>query len=101
METPRRAVRLILALEAWKLEHGSLPDSLDELVVSYFEQLPLDPYTAKSFRYCRDGINSPLSQKRDAGYQPNGEIAPNTPFVWSTGGQTRESWRCGWPFPIP
>ena len=27
----RRAVRVVLALEAWKLKHGSLPKTLDEL----------------------------------------------------------------------
>ena len=32
IETSRRATRLLLALEAWKLRHGSLPKTLEELV---------------------------------------------------------------------
>jgi len=30
IETRRRAVRLVLALQTWKLEHGSLPKTIDE-----------------------------------------------------------------------
>ena len=32
IETSRPATRLLLALEAWKLRHGSLPKTLEELV---------------------------------------------------------------------
>ncbi|MFH1924780.1 MAG: hypothetical protein ABIP48_33440, partial [Planctomycetota bacterium] len=50
-ETRRRAVRLQLALAAWHLEHGKLPEGLEELVGPFLNELPLDPYTAGPFQY--------------------------------------------------
>jgi hypothetical protein len=60
METRRRATRLLLALEAWKHDHdGQLPLSLKQLVGPYLDKLPLDPYSAMSFRYFRNGLVPP------------------------------------------
>ena len=60
IETARRAV--VLALQAWKLKHGSLPKSLDELVGPYLDDVSIDPYSYGPFRYFRDGLedSSPL-----------------------------------------
>ncbi|HTU23797.1 MAG TPA: hypothetical protein VMF30_00280, partial [Pirellulales bacterium] len=55
-ETDLRATKIILALEAWRLEHGQLPDKLDELVPSLLDSVPSDPIYAKSFFYYPDGM---------------------------------------------
>ena len=92
MQTARAAVRLILTLKAWKLEHGSLPKTLDELVGPYLKELPIDPYSYEPFRYFRNGIESPLywGQPWMPGWpqqsaQSGQTLAANTPFIWSTG----------------
>ena len=54
MVTRRRAATLLLALEAWKAQHGRFPDTLDELVGTYLDRLPLDPYSGKPFLYRYD-----------------------------------------------
>ena len=56
--TLRRANCVVLALMAWKLEHGQLPDKLDELVGPYLKKLPLDPHsTGLPFKYFPKGIS--------------------------------------------
>lgn len=50
-ETDYRATVIIMALNAWKAEHGKLPDRLDELVGSQLDRLPLDPLFAQPFQY--------------------------------------------------
>ena len=56
VETYRRATRLVLALETWKLDHGGLPQSLNELRGKYFDQVPVDPRTGDAFQYEPKGL---------------------------------------------
>ena len=65
IETERRAVRIILVLEAWKLRHGSLPKTLDELIGSGLDRLPTDPYTGKSFLYFPEGVTTSFPWNRE------------------------------------
>ena len=51
MENRRRATLVLLALEAWKAKHGKLPKTLDELAGTYLDNVPLDPYSGKPYRY--------------------------------------------------
>lgn len=93
-ETSRRAIQLILALEAWKLQHGSLPESLDELVGSCLDQLPVDPCSGEPFRYFRKGVPWFLaSAKFGWPYMTaktgSKDLAPRAPFFWSTGLEIR------------
>jgi hypothetical protein len=60
IESQRRVVRLLLALEARRLEKGTLPESLDALVGPYLDRLPMDPATGKPFRYLPAGLPFPL-----------------------------------------
>ncbi len=60
METRRRAVRLQLALAAWRKEHGQLPERLQELVGPLFAELPLDPYSGAPFEYFPNGTSAPI-----------------------------------------
>jgi hypothetical protein len=55
METRRRAVLLQLALAGWEIEHGELPKRLEDLAGTFFEQVPLDPFTGRPFQYFPEG----------------------------------------------
>jgi hypothetical protein len=55
-ETDYRATLIVLALEAWKIEHGQLPDRLDQLVPAELAALPLDSVCAKQFLYYPHGL---------------------------------------------
>lgn len=45
--------QVLIALKCYKLEHGQLPDSLNELVPKYIDQIPEDPYDGKPFKYSK------------------------------------------------
>jgi hypothetical protein len=125
------ATRLVLALEAWKLEHGQLPARLDELVGHGLDRLPFDPYSGESFRYLPAGLDMQFRPTPAlAGWtiwSLTGTIPAHTPLVWSTGTNVRKAmdrreqyeirdgpeggwhvprsdfdvWESGWPCPIP
>ena len=40
MERLRRATQLVLSLQAFRLEHGELPERLEDLVGDFLEQIP-------------------------------------------------------------
>ena len=89
-ETSRRAIQLILALEAWKLQHGSLPKTLDELVGPCLDRLPIDPCSGEPFRYFREGIPGPLPPAKFEWPYVNvttssRDMPPHSPFFWSIG----------------
>jgi hypothetical protein len=48
-----RTARLALAVERYRLAHGSLPETADELVPDFIDALPLDPYSDSPIRYKR------------------------------------------------
>lgn len=125
VETWRRAARLVLAIQAWRIEHHKLPETLDVLIDDgIVESVPRDPWSGERFWYYPAGLAFPLRWPRSA--EP---IAEHTPIVWSTGPDVRtavpgdeeqeEAWalapgnqspvdvsaseaiRHGWAFPIP
>jgi hypothetical protein len=82
MENNRRATRIVLALQAWKLEHGDYPKTLDELVGPYFEKLPNDPFSGDSYQYFPEGVKDWLNA-----LGMNFELlspGKDKPVVWST-----------------
>jgi hypothetical protein len=84
-ETTRRATHIIMAIEAWKLDHqGELPQHLSQLVGPYLDKLPLDPYSGEPFHYVRQGMALPakLSGEGSASGWP---LMPGKPFLWSVG----------------
>jgi hypothetical protein len=94
--TARRGVQLVLALEAWKLKHGSLPKTLDELVGHGLERLPVDPHTGKPFLYFREGTDCPMRwwqphRSVDPGKRDylTGTVAAHQPCVWACGANVR------------
>ena len=48
------AIRTLLALKTYKMEHGDLPPSLEALVPTYLDEVPRDPFDGKSLRYSRE-----------------------------------------------
>ena len=82
MENRRRAAPIVLALQAWKLEHGAYPKILNELVGPYLKSLPIDPYSGESYGYFPNGVDINM---RDS--EENFKlISPDKgrPMVWST-----------------
>ncbi len=83
-EAIRRGTQQVLALRGWQLEHGQLPDSLDQLVPSWFAQLPLDPMTLQPFDYYPQGQDTPLEIRNYCGCQSYGlQLPPHTPYLTS------------------
>jgi hypothetical protein len=50
---PREMARVLLAVERYRLSHGSLPDAIDSLVPEYFASVPEDPHDGLPLRYRR------------------------------------------------
>jgi len=51
---------IAVALRRFRLDHGAYPNTLDELVPSYFRAVPLDPYTGRQPDYTREGTGFTL-----------------------------------------
>jgi len=77
-ETRRRAMLITLALCAWRSDHGELPARLDQLQGAYFERLPIDPWSGRSFEYRPSGFPSSVQF-------PRGTVEANRPLLWSVG----------------
>jgi len=54
----RRAIVVMLALSAYKHEHGEYPATLEGLVPDYLGEVPLDAFTHGPFGYTRDSPSS-------------------------------------------
>ena len=48
-------LRIAIALESYRHDHASYPDSLDSLAPDYLSELPLNPYDGSAFSYQREG----------------------------------------------
>lgn len=73
----RRAIVVMLALSAHKHEHGEYPATLDALVPDYLDEVPLDAFTHRPFRYRWD---SPVSYDLGPGYPLNEELHQTWPL---------------------
>lgn len=95
IQIDRQATEIILAFEAWKLEHGELPKSLDELVGPYLEELPTPWLAGTEYAYFPNGLPKPLwAYPSEAGnYTPfeRREFRPRTPLLLACDGMYRES----------
>ncbi len=63
-EAQRRATLLTLALQAYRLEHGQLPESIEAIEGEFFDELPRDPYSGRDFVYFPDGPPEPAVPTR-------------------------------------
>jgi hypothetical protein len=75
-EVTRRATIIQLAIESYKLRHGKLPKSLDEIISAALPTVPLDPYSGEPFRYFPGGVPS-TDKFHPSDFQGAG--------IWSTG----------------
>ena len=69
-EFDARAVDLIFALTAYRMEHGEYPETLDALVPQHLAEIPLSPFTDTSIRYFKRANMLLLSASDD--YQLDG-----------------------------
>lgn len=51
----RRCARLACALEAYRIDHGALPPTIEALVPAYITELSVDPYTGSPIYYAPAG----------------------------------------------
>lgn len=57
LRTQRVVIRVVLGIQAWRVAHGRLPDSLDLLVrKKYLDPMPVDPLSNGPFRYLPEGL---------------------------------------------
>jgi hypothetical protein len=106
-EADRRATIIILAIEEYRLDHGQLPRSLDQLKGEYLGAVPADPYSGYPFVYFPNGIavspqeidwytskmNSFTDYENDwwRSQFRSPPIVPDVPGLWSTGAGLRVS----------
>ncbi len=74
------AALLKLALRCYAEDNHRLPDSLNDLVPNYFDELPLDPYTRQPFKY-KPGEKLFYSVGKDL--VDKGGIAKAKPTYWN------------------
>jgi hypothetical protein len=85
LENHRRATTILFALQAYKLEHGEYPKTLDELAGTYFDQVPIDLYSGEPYLYYPEGLKTWMQ-----GPGMNFELlssGTDRPFIWSTSQQ--------------
>lgn len=80
-ETRQRAMRIILALHAYRIENGAFPNRLEQLVGRYLHSVPIDPWSGEYFGYRPRGFDEPVTFGRPG----RTTFAAGTPLVWSKG----------------
>jgi hypothetical protein len=80
-ETSYRATVIVMALNAWRAEHGQLPDRLDELVPAELDALPVDPPFARPFLYYPRGM--PARQAVGTSERPELSAGNATPGIFN------------------
>jgi ABC-type transport system involved in multi-copper enzyme maturation permease subunit len=98
IEGYHRAARLVLALDAWKLDHGKLPRSLDELRGKYLDELPVSPFTGTKFRYSPPYVACDVWRSQSVPSLSQQAMVPGDPWSseWDAAGRQGV-----WMFPIP
>ncbi|MBN2473711.1 MAG: hypothetical protein JXB62_03835 [Pirellulales bacterium] len=84
METRRRVVRLLLAIEAHQHEHDRLPERLDDLVGPDLDAVPIDPYSGYPFRYFPQGLPTAVPWSEPSSRDEH-TLAAGTPLIMSVG----------------
>jgi len=82
IESKRRVARLVLAIQAWRLERGALPKSLGALVPEYLGQLPMDPVSGQPYRLFPEGMPFDV-QALTFLYSERQAVSARTPVVTS------------------
>ncbi len=72
-------LRIAMALELYRLQSGSYPETLDELVPEYFYELPTDPFLGEDYLYERGHNEFNLHMRNQdwkTGLTQTGEFLP-------------------------
>ncbi len=77
----QRATLIVLALQGWRLEHGTLPRTLDELSPAWFAHIPVDPWTGTPFEYYPDGLREQTAWRDDMWYWGTFTLPPQRPLL--------------------
>lgn len=77
----RRAAAVLLALRMYELDHGQLPQRLDQLVPDYLPKVPEDPFTANglALAYVRDGERPRVYSVGADGVDDGGDLSQLRP----------------------
>jgi hypothetical protein len=78
-----RLSRLILALAAYRSDHGAFPNRLAKLAPKYLPDIPHDPFTGKAFTYAAGPTGCTLSSPGEfaPGLIPGAQIPHGRPIV--------------------
>lgn len=79
----QRVTLIILALEGWALEHGSLPDTLEQLAPDWLDSVPLDVRTGDPFLYFPKGVDTKLRWRMPRGSSVRFVLPAGRPFLFS------------------
>ena len=82
IDANQRVTLIILALQGWALEHGSLPDTLEQLTPQWLESIPVDPITSESYHFYPNGVDQELlwdAPSRSAKFV----LPPGRPFLFA------------------
>jgi hypothetical protein len=110
-----RVLRLQLALLTWRLKHGRLPESLEQMVGSELDKVPVDPFSGGVFLYRPQGVDLPLiaADTTSLCVRPSREkaaaIEPQAAILWSSGpelavprpARSTDAWDPNWVFHWP
>lgn len=82
LENHRRATLILLALQAYKSERGNYPKTLDDLAGTYFDRVPVDPYSGQPYQYFPEGLKAWMrGPGMDFQLLSSGMVKS---FIWST-----------------
>jgi hypothetical protein len=84
------ATRVLMALQAHRLEAGTLPSTLAELVPRYLDAVPRDPFDGAPLRYSREKLRV-WSVGRDLEDSGGGELGPDG--EWSPSQEDEPTYR--------
>lgn len=75
--------KVLLALKAHRADKNKLPDKMDDLVPTYLEAIPQDPFDGNNIRYSRTGekIYSVSSDGQDNGGDAEKDLVLNLDFA--------------------
>jgi hypothetical protein len=71
-----RAARAAMAAERFRLDHGQFPTSLEQLVPSYLDKVPLDPFDRRPLRYRLTGQRAVIYSVDEDLKDDSGDVGP-------------------------
>lgn len=88
-----RANIVRLALADWHREHGRYPESLSELVPTYFAKVPCDPLTDAPFVFFSEGLPDDVTNGTEGKGNLHVLARKRVPFLWGAGSSRKFSVR--------